>query len=155
MKFNYFNLILIVIAFTQITSCVTEKKEITKYDLIGNWAFIENDSSYGEMYVTAENLSFNTDLNGNYGDYTFNISQDSLKYHFFSYKIILKSYSNITLVSDYKKYYLERIDINNVIKDTTYYNPYYLRRCNYLVNKGKISMREAVVDLCGLSSAHQ
>jgi hypothetical protein len=125
---------------------------IYKEDLIGNWTFIENDSSYGEIYINDKCISFFTDADGDYGKYNYGIYEDSLKFYFYAFKISFKSSNEITLESNYKRYHLERININSTIQDTTFYNPYYLRRCNYLVEKGEISMKEAISFLCNLST---
>ncbi len=121
--------------------------------LSGTWSFLDDEQNYVEMYLDKEYISFFHEKDGNFeGNMEFEIRNDSLFFNNMSYAI---EYTNdCTVILRNNKYHLtlHRISPPIVPDQTKKINPFYLRRCNYLVNQGIITMEEAIDYLRTLES---
>lgn len=138
-----------LIASVGLVLCLTyckPGKNITNFDPTGLWSSVEDTNSYHEIMFKNNTITFQSDKFGVGGPYHYYVKGDSLYYFGMKCAIsdvncdsfILKSSENIMI--------LEKIKIVDQY-DSLFshdYNPFYLRRCNILVNKGLISMSEAI-----------
>ena len=121
-------------------------------DLVGNWAFIDTNGKYSEMYIKSGSLSiYNEEFCNSLGIMKYSIRNDSLNFKGLSYSIEFRSCSKLILRTQENKLLMDRITILEYDTINTM-NPFYLRRCSYLVNNGAISVKDAIQYLNSLLS---
>ena len=132
MKKNIF--VVSLIAVISFVGCYSDKeKTMTNNELIGDWSFIYEDSIYSEAYIRQDSISFMSESDNETGPFYYQIRNDSLFYLNNSFRISICNCNSIKLSSNKYTFVLDKIDLDNVIKDYSCVNPFYLRRCNYLV----------------------
>jgi hypothetical protein len=118
----------------------------------GLWAFLDDTNSYYEAMFKNEMVTFQSDALGKVGPFKYFIVDDSLYYFNLKYAIYNIECNTFTLTSNNYKILLEKINIVDQRSDSNYYDPFFLRRCNFLVSRGLISMSDALEYLCKVDS---
>jgi hypothetical protein len=146
-------LLTIFLSFCLLFSCYSaEKKEPVNENLVGNWAFIDSNGKYSEIYIESGSLSiYNEEFCNSLGVMNYNIKNDSLHFNGLSYFIEAISCDRVNLGNQENNLLLDRISV--LEPDTiNSINPFYLRRCSYLVDNGIISVKDAIQYLNSLLS---
>lgn len=136
----YMALILIMV------SCQRPHLEQTNRILIGDWAFVSSDTTYTELYIDENQLKFHSEKNGYIGPFDYEVKANNILFNEINYFIKKIDNNQVLLSSDDYKILLMRIRVNDSV-DENNINPFYLRRCNLLVNEGMISMQDAILYL--------
>jgi len=126
-----------------ILGCRTDTIDYSQ-QMLGDWAHIDDHGYYAELYIESRNIkSYHEKYSDFFGSIKYSIEKDSLFFNQMRYRIDLQEDKSIVLRNDdfslhlYRMYPIKLDSINSI-------NPFYLRRCNFLVNKGIISMKEAI-----------
>ncbi len=146
-------LLTIFLSFCFLFSCYSaEKKDSVNEKLVGNWAFIDSNGKYSEIYIESGSLSiYNEEFCNSLGEMNYNIKNDSLYFNGLSYFIEVRSCGRINLRNQDNNLLMDRITV--LESDTiNSINPFYLRRCSYLVDNGIISVKDAIQYLNSLLS---
>jgi len=133
-------LIILIVIF----GCNGGNNIITNKSVYGDWAYLTHDSTYGEIYFSTSRITFYTENDGQFGPFNYKIQNDSLVFNDVKYKIINHNCNKIILKNAQAILELDKLNLNQVIENDSLINPFFLRRCNYLVNKGIITMKDAV-----------
>jgi len=112
----------------------------------GKWGFYSHNM-YGELYVDSINLVFKLE-DGTYGPYHFQLVNDTLKYFTKNYKVSFEGINSIRLENDNELIIMKRI--TSFSTDHMQIDPFYLRKCNYMVNNNYIDMDSAINYLCSI-----
>lgn len=136
----YVALILIIV------NCQSPHPEQDNRMLIGDWAFISSDTTYTELYIEENQLMFYSEKNGYIGPFDYEVKTNNIFFNEINYFVKKIDNNQVLLSSDDYKILLMRIRVNDSI-DENNINPFYLRRCNLLVNEGMISMQDAILYL--------
>ena len=137
--FTIFSILLIILF-----GCILEDSNTSKFEIEGDWAFILEDGSYGEAYLFNDSITFLTEILGSTGPYFYQVKKDSLFYYDQKFEIKKITCGIFELCSKDYCFKLNRIYTNAGNEDYSNTDPFYLRRCNYLVQKGLITMEDAV-----------
>jgi hypothetical protein len=130
------------------------KNQSNNLKIIGDWYCLLPDSSYSEVYINNDKVRVLTSKNGWFGPYEYKIKDDSLCFKSIeNYKIGKKGCDEIVLRNNNSVFRLKRIELEKVKADTSFFNPFNLRRCNFLVHEGVITMRDAMDYLKSLKKA--
>lgn len=112
--------------------------------IIGDWAYIDDNGKYAELYIENGYIkTYHEQYDDFFGRMKYSIEKDSLFFNQMRYQINFQEDKSIILRNDdfslclFSIYPLKTDSINSI-------NPFYLRRCNFLVNRGIISMKEAI-----------
>ena len=141
MSVKIFKRLLVIIGLTGCLSPSTAQCN----RLFGAWSFLDDQQHYVEMYLNSERISFFHEIDGNFhGNMQFTIRDDSLFFNNMSYAIDFENDYTVLLVNSSHHLTLHKINPPIISGKTNTINPFYLRRCNYLVNQGIITMTEAV-----------
>lgn len=132
--------VLVILSIAVQSQIFNKKPDI---DLTGCWAFLNENSSYSEAYIDKNSIVFLLDMIEKSGPYSYDIINDTLYFSSFKYKIKYQSCDSLFLSYNSTVYLLTKINIGRSL-DTTSFDPIYLRRCNFLVNNGVISMDDAI-----------
>jgi len=130
------------------------KSQSNSLDIIGNWSCLLPDSTYCELYIDNK-VRVLTTKNGWFGPYKYKIKDDSLcfKSRIENCKIEKKGCDEFILKNNNGVYKLKKIELKKVKEDTSFINPFHLRRCYFLVHEGVITMKEAIDYLKSLKKA--
>lgn len=127
-----------------INSCQLCKSKSKDLDVMGDWAFIDSESTYSEAYINKEKIVFFSDAHGHFSQ-RYNIKDDSIYYGGVSYKVEFRNCnSNMIFIHETDSISMLRVDLSKIIVDTSYFNPFHLRRCNFLVQEGIITIEQAI-----------
>jgi len=133
-------LILIIVFY----SCGNRESVQNEVNIIGDWAFIDSEMKYAEAYVSSESITFFSDADGQVGPFRYLVKKDSIFYDGVSFMYKLNTCNNLLFISETQDTInLIKMDLSKTIVDSFYLNPYHLRRCNFLVKEGIISMEQA------------
>lgn len=136
--------VILLFCIVGFVSCLNPSKE-QHNALIGAWSFLDDKQYYVEMYVDNESVSFFHEIEGNFqGNMKYEIRNDSLFFSSMSYSIEVMDDNVVNLENYEYRLRLSRIFPLMISDRTNQINPFYLRRCNFLVNTGIISMKEAI-----------
>ncbi len=143
----------IIIFFTAVcmVSCNQSIKQEQFEELSINeslWTFISDMHSvakYAEIKFNNNNtLSINTDTDGHVGPFTFSINDSVLTFNHFEFKIVIKTNDFIKLKNKKNIYFLYKIPFNESDHQKNQIDPFFIRRCYFLVNLNYISTDSAI-----------
>lgn len=135
-----------IICVIFLMSSCNETKHEQSNQLTGKWSFV-NDNIYGELYVDSNDLKFKLE-DGTYGPYKYEFTDDTLKYFNKYYRVIFDSYNSIKLENNQGVIKMKRM--TSYVFGQNQIDPFYLRRCNYLVNNNFIDIDSALSYLCAI-----
>lgn len=134
-----------------ILGCRTDAIDYSQ-QILGDWAHIDDHGYYAELYIEFEDIKSFHEKDGDFfGRMKYSIEKDSIFFNQMRYQIAFQDDKSIILRNNdftlhlYRIYPIKLDSINSI-------NPFYLRRCNFLVNKGIISMKKAIDYLNKLGS---
>jgi hypothetical protein len=121
-----------------------EENKITSNQILSQWTFINSDSlQYDEVTIDNENLNFYTEFYGR-TVLSYSIKDDSLHFLNNSFKIDIMDCDQIVLTGNKGKYLMYKIPFDLFHINKNQLNPFYLRRCYYLVHLNKMTFEESV-----------
>ncbi len=137
--------IIIIILILFGVGCNNRENEdnISNSLIVGNWAFLAQDSTYGEVYINDSIITFYTERSGHEGSSRYQIKDDTLSFFNTKCKISIPDCHVIVLENPEVMLTLEKINLSG-IRDSNQMNPFYLRSCNFLVHKSIIKMEDAI-----------
>ena len=121
-------------------------------NLKGTWAFLLENGEYCETLIHDDYISFFSDDDGRSGPFPYMIVHDSIIYHGNRFQIKEINYSTYEWCNSEYCIFLEKLFLIDANSDSSKIDPFYLRRCDYLVKKGKITMEEALQYLCNIET---
>lgn len=143
MKYSILSIYLVGFLFLT-SNCRSQSKDVN-INFSGIWVYIDESNSYSEFKFSDHILTINSDSEGQLGPYDYILNGDSLYYSDCKYEIIKHGCDSISLISsEFGKLELEKINLANQKEEINSYNPFYLRRCFYLVNRGEMRMSDAL-----------
>lgn len=144
---------ILLLFFGLSNSCLTvEDEHVLNDSIIGDWAYIDQNNMYTEIYIKNKSLSIYSEEFGDFlGIMKYSTRNDSLIFNDLCFAIEYQSFNRITLRNQKSNLIFTRIP--NLGHDTiNSINPFYIRRCSFLVNNGTVSMQEAIKYLNSLLS---
>lgn len=144
-------ILFVVICFS---SCSNNNNEVDT--LVAEKSHFVNDSKltfidikskkpdYAEIYFYHDSLLIHSEEGGYFGPYHYRILNDTIYFNKLKFNILRnEKYKTISLVNNHQNILLYDIPLQKV-KSKADINPFYLRRCHYLVALNIITMREAL-----------
>lgn len=151
MKYSILSICFIGLLFLSL-NCRSQHSD-GSINLCGVWAYISESGSYAEFNFSDQILTINSEIDGILGPFSYKLKGDSLYYSDCKYAVVKHDCDSLSLMSsEFGKLGLERINQVYQKEEFNSYNPFYLRRCFYLVNRGTIRMTDAIEYLNSLVS---
>lgn len=139
-KNKILRLILIIIL---LIGCRSQKNVDNHEMIIGNWAYIDNEGQYCEMYIDSIEIKSQPESGIYHGPFVYSIIDNKISFNTISYNIEIIDCNSFRLINSDFNLVLEKIHFDQSIsKDDINYG-FFLRRSSFLVNKGIISNKEA------------
>jgi len=133
----------LIILFS-ISSCDYNKNQIEEVEIIGCWFYMDNESIYTEIYIDSSKVLFYSSENGWSGPYSYWMENNSIQFHGIQYNIGENGCNALIWKNPEFTLNIRKIECIRTESQYPEINPYYLRRCNYLVNAGIITMTDAI-----------
>ncbi|MBS0010779.1 MAG: hypothetical protein KFF49_05190 [Bacteroidales bacterium] len=123
-----------VFSFVFLFACLLGCNRKNNIDLEGNWYFISNDSMYFEMYVLEDStLRFHAFDEPSSGIHYYHISNDSLKYFDYRYKIVPIDTNYILLNNNDYSISIRRLYTPYDYNEPEFHQGFMLRACYFMV----------------------
>lgn len=144
MNYSFNNKILQLIFLSLLLMGCKNQENSNYHDIIiGNWAYIDNKGVYCEMYIDSIEILSQPEFGMYHGPFKYSIVNNMIFFNNMSYKIVIIDCSRFRFISPNYNLMFEKIHIDkSLTRDDLFYG-FFLRRCYFLVNKGRLSNKEA------------
>jgi hypothetical protein len=123
--------------------CKSQKNGNYHEKIIGNWAYIDNEGQYCEMYIDSIEIKSQPETGIYHGPFVYSLANNQIDFNAITYNIEIIDCNSLRLINSDFNLVLEKIHFDQSIsKDDINYG-FFLRRSGFLVNKGIISIKEA------------
>ncbi|MBN2523787.1 MAG: hypothetical protein JXB24_10980 [Bacteroidales bacterium] len=141
-KFSMLSVLLICLILS--IQCFNKKKpNLTIGFIIGQYACLDRDSSYTEIYITNSNILFHTDI-GRIGPYDLVLKNGKITFNDITYSIEQKDCYHLIFRNQENEFLLEKIDTSKFICGPLKINPFSFRHCYFLAKNGLMTIEEAI-----------
>jgi hypothetical protein len=145
-------ILLVIFSFLFLCACKREKRKSQNDFLLekGLWTFIqiENDSAFNYAEIEFANnqiLRIRSEFKGTVGPFDYYFKVDTLLINDFAYRLTSdNSNEKFVLENESEKFILYRIPFKEEILNKKQIDPFYLRRCYFLVHMNLITYDDAV-----------
>lgn len=115
--------------------------------IIGNWAYIDNEGQYCEMYIDSIEIKSQPETGIYHGPFVYSLANDQIDFNAITYNIEIIDCNSIRLINSDFNLVLEKIHFDQSLSMDDINYGFFLRRSGFLVNKGIISIKEAYKSL--------
>ena len=141
---------LFLIPFFLIMGC--KSQESNYHDIImGKWAYIDPEGQYCEMYIDHDQILSQPEYAIYHGPYDYTIVNNKIIFNNIPYYIEIIDCNSFRLSNSNFNLVFEKLHIDKLLSSEDVFYGFFLRRCNYLVNKGRLSIKEAYETLKAFS----
>ena len=132
---------LVAFCFLCFIGC-SDKENFGKSDILsGRWAFI-NNGNYYEIEFGKQNLTLYDEVSSDLDTFNYTIKKNSISFAERNFKISYTDCCNLQFLDNVDTIVLYPVLMTYC--DSLHYNPYLLKKCFFLVNRGEITINEAV-----------
>ena len=111
--------------------------------IIGIWAYIDNEGQYCEMYIDSIEIKSQPETGIYHGPFVYSLANNQIDFNALTYNIEIIDCNSIRLINSDFNLVLEKIHLDQSLSMDDINYGLFLRRCNFLANKGIISNKEA------------
>lgn len=111
--------------------------------IIGNWAYIDNEGQYCEMYIDSIEIKSQPETGIYLGPFVYSLANNQINFNAITYNIEIINCNSIRLIQSDFNLVLEKIHFDPSLSMDDINYGFFLRRSSFLVNKGIISNKEA------------
>ena len=148
---NDMRIIILILILTGIVSCnqLENQNKSIHFPYGSKWTFIKNDSKFKENYAEIEfnknsTLLIHSEFDGQVGPFQYKESDNELTFNNVSYSIISDKNGLIILRNPNEEFFLYKIPCDERNSKSDQIDPFYLRRCYFLVNFNYITTDDAI-----------
>lgn len=120
-----------------------------RFTIGSKWTFIEKNSKLDKEYAEIEfkenySLLVFSELYGRLGPFEYHLTDSVLAFNNINFLIIPEENGSITLKNQNEEFILYKIPFDESVLDSNQSDPFYIRRCYFLINLGFITTDDAI-----------